>query len=198
MFTEWCFVIQGPATHVDKTVSSVYPFSYLYSTWKEDKEKVSNIKDVIFNEKPASSGIGNLFYQQTTTLNGLIKAKNLGFKKCVKLRSDFILNNPIELIKIFNRKLNLFFWHDYNGGYFADYIMAGKVDILIELWKRTEGSYSFAEQMINENFSNMLLPQEDIKFFLYEINESNDIFWSKYNKYLSSYKIDKLALNYIP
>jgi hypothetical protein len=43
----------------------------------------------------------------------------------------------------------------------------------------------------------MQLKNEEFTFFLNRINDENDIFWTKYNKFLSSYKADKSAIDHI-
>ena len=51
--------------------------------------------------------------------------------------------------------------------------------------------------MITENFFEMGLKEEDFEFYLNKLNKKNDIFWTKYDKFLSSYKSDELALDFI-
>ena len=51
--------------------------------------------------------------------------------------------------------------------------------------------------MITENFFEMGLKEDDFTFFLNKLDGENDIFWTKYDKSLSSYKEDKLALDFI-
>ena len=195
---EWCIVVQGPSDCVSEIKKSTQGYKTIFSTWVGDEDRYSKGDDVIFNEKPKEVGIGNLFYQQTTTMNGLLKAQKLGFKNVLKTRSDFIPTNINELIASFTHKLNLFFWHNYTGGYICDYFMAGKTDLMINLWeKRSDEGYKFAERMITENFFEMDLGKDDLSFCLNKLNEKNDIFWTKYNKFLSSYKVDELALDFI-
>jgi hypothetical protein len=195
---EWCIIVQGPSDSVSEIKKSTEGYKTIFSTWVGDESKYSKDDDVIFNEKPKQVGIGNLYYQQTSTMNGLLKAQNLGFKNVFKTRSDFIPTNINELIKGFTHKLNLFFWHNYTGGYICDYFMAGETELMIKLWKKkSDEGYNFAERMITENFFEMGLKEEDFEFYLNKLNKKNDIFWTKYDKFLSSYKSDELALDFI-
>jgi len=193
-----CIIIQGPSIHVDEIKKTMNGQNIIFSTWEGDEDKYIKTDNVIFNKKPQTNGIGNLFYQQETTINGLLKAKNLKFEKALKLRSDFIVYDINKLLLILTSKLNFFFWHDYDGGYICDYLMAGNIDLMIELWSINKNSnYEFAEKMILENFLKMNLKKEEIYFFLKDINTENDIYWTKYKKYLSSYNREESALNYI-
>ena len=161
---EWCIIVQGPSDSVSEIKRSTEGYKTIFSTWVGDESKYSKDDDVIFNEKPKEVGIGNLYYQQTSTMNGLLKAQNLGFKNVFKTRSDFIPTNINELIKGFTHKLNLFFWHNYTGGYICDYFMAGEIELMIKLWKKkSDEGYNFAERMITENFFEMGLKEEDFR-----------------------------------
>jgi len=195
---EWCIIIQGPSVNVEEIKKSMKDENYIFSTWEGDENKYLSTDNVIFNKKPQNPGKGNLFYQQKTTTNGLLKAKKLGFKKSVKIRSDFIVKDINKLLDIFTHEMNFFFWHDYNGGYICDYLMAGDTNLMIKMWESNENKeYLFAEQMIHENFHKTKLKNEQFTFFLNKINDENDIYWTKYKKFISSYKSEKLALDYI-
>jgi len=195
---KWCIVIQGPSVKVEEIKKSTENQNCIFSTWKGDENKYLKNDNVIFNEKPQNPGIGNLFYQQITTANGLLKAKELGFENVLKIRSDYVPKNINKLLDIFTHKINFFFWHNHEGGYICDYLMAGDIDLMIKLWSKNEKmNYAFAEQMILENFYKMQLKNEEFIFFLNRINDENDIFWTKYNKFLSSYKADKSAIDHI-
>jgi hypothetical protein len=195
---EWCIIIQGPSVNVEEIKKSMKDENYIFSTWEGEEHKYINKENVIFNKKPQNPGTGNLFYQQETTINGLLKAKELGFQKTLKIRSDYIVKDINKLIDIFTHEINFFFWHNYNGGYICDYLMAGDINLMIKLWsKNKKTNFLFSEQMILENFFEMELNNEQFNFFLNKINDENDIYWIKYKKFLSSYKSEKLALDYI-
>lgn len=197
--SENCFiVIQGPSVNVNDIKLTMKGKSFIFSTWEDEKFKYLKNDNVIFNTKPKNPGPRNLFYQQKSTLEGLIAAKRMGFKKVLKLRSDFIANDINLLLNVFNKKLNFFFWHDYNGGYFCDYLMSGDIDMMIELWKVDEKEiYQFPEELVLKNFLKHKFDIKNINFFLRNIDNKNDIYWTKYNKFLSSYKSEPLALDYI-
>ena len=195
---EWCIIVQGPSDSVSEIKRSTEGYKTIFSTWVGEESCYSKEDDVIFNEKPEEAGTGNLFYQHKTTMSGLLKAQELGFENVLKIRSDFIVKDIDRLINSFTHQLNFFFWHNYNGGYICDYFMAGEIELMIKLWKKkSDEGYNFAERMITENFFEMGLKEEDFEFYLNKLNKKNDIFWTKYDKFLSSYKSDELALDFI-
>tara|TARA_R110000751_G_scaffold307796_2_gene431638 strand:+ start:179 stop:775 length:597 start_codon:yes stop_codon:yes gene_type:complete len=195
---KWCIVVQGPSDCVPEIRKATEGYKTIFSAWVGEESCYSKEDDVIFNEKPEEAGTGNLFYQQKTTMSGLLKAQELGFENVLKIRSDFIVKDIDRLINSFTHQLNFFFWHNYNGGYICDYLMAGKTELIISLWKIKSGKYyMFSERMITENFFEMGLNKDDFIFFLNSLNKKNNIFWTKYKKFLSSYKSDNLALNFI-
>lgn len=195
---EWCIIVQGPSCNVEEIKKSMKNQNFIFSTWEGEEYKYTDKENVIFNKKPQNPGTGNLFYQQETTINGLLKAKQLGFKKVLKIRSDYIAKDINKLIDIFTHEINFFFWHNYNGGYICDYLMAGDINLMIKLWsKNKKTNFLFPEQMILENFFEMELNNKQFNFFLNRLDSENDIFWTKYNKFLSSYKADKLAIDHI-
>jgi len=101
-YSNYCIVIQGPILHNDNfTKNTILNYMKLYgninivlSTWSDEKyninKEIFKFKNVyiIFSEKPANYGIQNINLQIISTLNGLLKAKELKCKFVLKTRTD--------------------------------------------------------------------------------------------------------------
>lgn len=180
--TDTCIIVQGPTlenvkTYYNNNVSSIC--DVLFSTWEGEEYKYT-YENVIFNKVPLNCGVGNLYNQQASTLNGLLKAKCSGFKKVIKIRSSMIITNPCEFIDLFVKKLNFFLWHNHLHGYITDYLMGGDIDYMINLWSNIDKTkeWEYAEQAItNSFFKNVfhLLEKQDFYFFGNLINQENDV-----------------------
>lgn len=188
--SDFCIIYQGPLTFFNE-IRTAWNFSQIiFSFWKGEKPIVK--KDRFYfleNEKPIDYGIHNLYLQQTSTLNGLIAAKKLGFKKAIKIRSDMIPNNENEFLKLFSNELNFLFWHDYNSGYLVDYLMGGNIDLLIDLWSFEKNNYAFPEQAITKQ-AKKKIATSNISFIGKSLSDNNDILWLKNQKKISSYLKD--------
>ena len=109
-FSSVAVILQGPvATKDNFTINTIKMYKKYYdgiriivSTWKDAEPKViASIKtegvDVILNEYPAVNPEGNLNYQLTTSLAGVLRARELGAKYVVKTRTDQRYYNPCAL-----------------------------------------------------------------------------------------------------
>ena len=115
-------------------------------------------------------------------------AKELGFKKAIKLRSDMVINNPYEFINMFKNKINFLYSHTSHGGYLVDYCMGGDIDYIIELWSfDIDKCFAFPEVSITEQFIKMNLNPDEVAFVGNKLHEYNDIYWIKYDTKISSY-----------
>lgn len=189
-----CFIVQGPSNHVNiiKEKLEQSSIKIFFSTWNNDKEKYDNLENVILSDYPNNNGVGNINLQMTTTLNGLIEAKRLGYKRAIKFRSDMFPTNPLEFVKLFdNNFLNFFSWHYSKqgslSGYMVDYIMSGNIDDLIKIWTIEDYNHWVPEVLMTRNILKYLKNNE-MSFFLNKLNNENDVYWIKYNCYLSMYK----------
>lgn len=190
---ETCIIIQGKSDYVDQLKNNWINNRVLFSTWIGEENKYIKNDLVIFNKPPNDSGPQNLFYQQVSSLNGLLEAKKMGFKKALKIRSDMIVKNTKDFLNLFDKDLNFFYWHNHSGGYICDYFMGGDLNKMIELWDiDLSNKYKFPEEAITKSFIDKKLYKNSFKFFGNSINKSNDIFWIKNNKYLSHYSEDPL------
>lgn len=190
-----CIIVQGKSDYVNQIKNNWNDNNVIFSTWIGEESKYTKNDLVIFNKPPHYSGPQNLFYQQITSLNGLLKAKEIGYKKAIKIRSDMLVENTKKFLNLFDKDLNFFYWHDYDGGYICDYFMGGDIDQMIKLWDIDKSiQYKFPEQAITKSFIHKKLYKNTFKFFGKSIDNLNDIFWIKNNKYLSSYLEDNLFI----
>jgi hypothetical protein len=131
-----CVVVQGPtySQWITKVKESWVGYQVIFSTWDSaDKSLYDESDIVIYNPHPALAGIKNLNYQKVSTINGVIKAKELGWDRVLKVRSDFSTTTADGLFKLFDKtKLNLHgYWH---LGYISDFFMEGEVDDILKLF----------------------------------------------------------------
>ena len=188
-------VIQGPTTHYDQ-LKSKWGSNLVWSTWEGDELNYSSLDNVIFSQIPTQTGNRNVNLPKISTLNGLKKAKQLGYTRAIKTRSDLYPTNYNKLVSLFKEGLNVTFFHNHRDGYYVDYIFEGDVDLLIQCFSFTNITPLYAEQAITEQI-NKIYSKKDINYYGRFLNKENDLFWSKNNLYLSSYNSDKNFLNYV-
>jgi len=181
----WAIVVQGPSNHVEEIKKAWDGFTIIWSTWIGEESKYNFNDIVIFNEYPQDRGVNNLGLQKISTIEGIKKAKELGFKRVLKWRSDLIPNNSNELIKSFkDNHLNFLSWH-IEGEYFIDYFLGGGIDDVYEAWNLNTTSGPFPERVITDNILDKKF--KNFNFIANELSKDNEVFWPKYNVYLSSY-----------
>lgn len=115
-YDELGIVIQGPLKREDEfTLETVrlykkwYPnVTVIVSTWKnEDADVIRQMEEcgaiVIQGDLPSNSGILNINYQLTSSINGIRKAKELNLEYVLKTRSDqrLTMNNFVEILMHF-------------------------------------------------------------------------------------------------
>jgi hypothetical protein len=138
-----CVVVQGP-THpswIQKVKESWVGYQIIFSTWEGTDRKLYDESDiVIYNPIPSECGIKNLNLQKISTINGFLKAKELGWTRALKVRSDFSTTSADGLFSIFDgKKLNLHGWWD---SYITDFYMEGEIEDVITLFEvPTSGNY---------------------------------------------------------
>ena len=155
-------VMQGPIVTKDsftyetlKIYRKRFPkISLILSTWNEySKDELNKFKainvEIIRNTKPDYAGISNINFQIESTKNGIFKAKELGFKYCLKTRTDqriyrhdFILFflSLLDIFKIENKNLrkrliiaslNTYKYRLYGV---SDMLMFGHIDDMFKYW----------------------------------------------------------------
>ena len=114
MDLDLAIIIQGESNYVENLRSAFKGCNTIFSTWHGEESKYSDDDKVIYNLIPDDRGPCNLNLQKISTINGLLLAKKLGFKKALKIRSDLIPNNTTEFLNLFNNNyLNFLCWHDH-------------------------------------------------------------------------------------
>lgn len=181
-------IIQGPANNIEELKLAWNGYTIIWSTWVGNEDKFNNDDIVIFSELPQEVGVQNIALQKKSTLEGINKSKELGFERVLKWRSDLIPNNTDELVKLFKENhLNFLAWHS-DGKYFVDYFIEGPIDEMAIAWDIPTIYGSFSERISTDN----ILNKNKIKFnfILNELSDNNEIFWVKYNVFLSKYNND--------
>lgn len=201
---DFVIIVQGPSLYIEQVKNSLFGFNVIFSTWAGEENKYLDNDNVIFNEIPYYSGPFNFNYQKKSTLSGLIEAKNLGYKRALKLRSDIIPTNINEFIKLLdNNDLNFLCWHHhevYPGcpGYLVDYLMSGNINDLIKLWDIKNMDWcDTPEVYLTNQYIQILIDAVNINYFLNNLNENNNLYWIKKQIMLSSYKANDLYDRYI-
>jgi len=195
---DFVIVVQGGSIHVEEIRKALKGFNVIFSTWEGNESKYLDSDIVVYNKIPTYTGPANLNLQKITTMSGLTKAKELGYKRALKLRSDLVPTNSNDFIKLLdNDYLNFLCWHSHEvypdcPGYLVDYLMSGKIDDLLVLWDIKDMSWcNVPEIHITQQYINELMDKVDVEYFLQELNEKNDLFWIKRGINLRTYQANK-------
>lgn len=200
-----CLIIQGPSNNV-AIIKDKYKninVQLIFSTWEGEENKYNENDNVIFNKIPIEKGIQNVMLQQLSTYNGLLKAKELGFKNAIKIRSDAYFTDLSSFLKndIDYNKLNFLYFLDYhringpdknnnNYKYLCDYIQISNIDNLLKIWNFKYETVSYAEQLITKHVFNTF-KNDDVDFIGNFLTKDCDIYWISRKLYLSSFNYDK-------
>ena len=195
-----CLIIQGPSNNVD-IIKDEYKdnnIPIIFSAWEGEESKYDKNDIVVFNKMPIERGIQNVMLQQLSTYNGLLKAKELGFKNAIKIRSDAYFTDLSLFLKndIDYNKLNFLYFLDYhrtNGPdknnneykYFCDYIQISSVDNLLKMWNFKYDICSYSEQLTTKHIFNSF-KRDDIAFIGNYLTKNCDIYWISRKLYLST------------
>jgi hypothetical protein len=200
---DFVIVVQGASSYVKMLKESLKEFNVIYSTWEGQQQNYTESDTVIYNKMPVFAGPANLNLQKVTTIAGLQKAKELGYKRALKIRSDILPTNTKEFIKsLDNDSMNFLCWHYHEvypncPGYLIDYLMSGKIDDLLELWDINDMSWcSVPEIHLTQQYITKLINKVNVEYFLPSLNVNNDLYWIKRNINLSSYQENKIYDKY--
>jgi hypothetical protein len=179
-----CIIIQGPTNekYVLDNKNCWKDNQIIFSTWIDSDKSVYNLDNdiVLFNNYPSHTGVANWEYQRISTLNGILKAKELGFKRVVKWRSDFKTNNSKNLLKLFDLdKINFYAFVNHRGGYITDFFMEGDINDMLELFNN-EKNGEFPERILTDRVYELNLDKK-VNFICKLLNNECDIYWHKLN-----------------
>ena len=131
-----CVVVQGPTypQWIREVKASWVGYQVIYSTWDNVDRSLYDESDiVVYNPIPSEHGTKNLNLQKVSTINGFLKAKELGWTRALKVRGDFTTATADGFFELFDKdKLNL---HGYWQSYINDFYMEGEIDDIITLFE---------------------------------------------------------------
>ena len=187
-----CIVIQGPSSNVSELKTSWAGYDIIWSTWVGEEIKYDDNDVVIFNQMPYDKGVGNVKLQQLSTIKGVEKAKELGYKRAFKWRSDMLPTNPKKLLNLLTNDVNILFFHNqlpYRVGSYVDYVMESDVDTMASIWDFNESNSTHAEAIITSNIKTKNI--KNISLFGGCLDDDNDIVLIKRNINIKDYKLHK-------
>lgn len=198
MEEDTCFVITGllQDNYVDYLISIFSNIKEkIVSTWKDqdlillDKLKTNGFI-LVLNDYPQIKTSSN--FQIVNNSNGSKKAKELGYKYTLNLRTDLLPNDVTKfrtvLRSLIDTKLSSLGFFGHEGGYILQHFMCGPVDKIVEFYGEKENkSFTLCyEKYLQENY----FKKEDVNFedtlnqFKYCIQELKDnnisFIWIKY------------------
>lgn len=185
-------LLQGPATF-DTDLINFYKQDTIFSTWVGEK---SNLKNTIYVNKPKIPGVGNSNLQFSGCLAGCNYAESLGFDYVLKIRSDLLLQDYDNIIKSLNKdKLSFLFYHNWSGGYLADYIIGGPVKLLKKIWDYdTSFDNNFSERILMNQLKKFQI--DEVDYMMPKLIKEGIICYSlKWGKDITeSFRLDDLAI----
>jgi len=193
-----CVVVQGQTypEYIDSVRRGWEGYQIIFSTWDTtDKRYYKEDDIVIYNPVPADCGTKNLNLQKISTINGFLKAKELGWTRALKARSDFSTTTADGFFELFDSsKLNL---HGYWNGYINDFYMEGEIDDILTLFDVPPGG-SFPEWNLTKQLYDSKLNEKShcivngLKF-----NEA-DIKWERMGYWFSSHVGNGIVTDVLP
>jgi hypothetical protein len=193
-----CVVVQGP-THskwLDEVRNSWIGYQVIFSTWDNaDKTLYSESDIVIYNPIPFEAGVTNLNLQKVSTINGLLKAKELGWTRALKVRSDFSTTTADGFFSLFDKnKLNLHAWW---GSYITDFYMEGEIDDIINLFE-VDVHGQFPEWHLTKKLYESGLNEKSVCMVNKLINGEADIYWQPKQCWFSVHTTNSVVTDVLP
>lgn len=186
MCKDICIVVQGPSNYIEELNNTWKLYkNVVYSTWKNNfLNSCDLIDNIIYQDVPDNCGIRNLNLQKISTYNGIEFAKQNGYDRVLKIRSDMMPTNIDKFLNLFYDKNNfyVFSWINHEQGYYTDYFMCGDIKAMEYVWN-FDGTknYNYPEQIITEKIK--CLNKNIVECYNYMCDE-NDLYWIKYGKML--------------
>lgn len=191
-------IIQGPNTHAEEIKKCYDSFSVIFSTL--ENSETSNLKDsnfiILKNKIPEHPGKSNFNYQVINTLNGIKKAKELGYDYVFKIRSDITIKEMQKLFDLMISSKDIIYfsaYHNWDGGYLCEHMLYGHVDLMEKLWSIPASNSEIAPEIqltnnLKKQFSNI-----KIKYIFPLLYDNNIMaYWEKRKFFLNNYQNDKL------
>jgi predicted Rdx family selenoprotein len=179
-----CIIVQGPAysNSIAQIRECWKEYDVIYSTWEGGEILYTSDEKVIYSKLPPYTGVKNLNYQKISTIAGLKLAKELGYERALKWRSDMWTNNASELLSKFTDGYNTMCWVDSEGGYLTDYWMEDTIDNLLLLWD-IEPNGDFPEKVLTDRIKELGWIDR-VNLLIEHLNTNLDIFWNtRYGPY---------------
>lgn len=191
-------IIQGPNTYAEQIKKCYNSFSVIFSTLENCE--TSNLKDsnfiILKNKIPEYPGKANFNYQVINTLNGIKKAKELGYDYVFKIRSDITIKEMQKLLDLMISSKDIIYfsaYHNWDGGYLCEHMLYGHVDLMEKLWSIPVSKSEIAPEIqltnnLKKEFSNI-----KIKYIFPLLYDNNIMaYWEKRQFFLNNYKNDEL------
>ena len=193
-----CVVVQGQTypNYVDMVRDSWEGYQIIFSTWDNTDRKLYKESDiVIYNSIPTHVGVKNLNLQKISTISGFLKAKELGWDRALKVRSDFTTTTADGLFGLFDRtKLNL---HGYWGSYITDFYMEGEIDDVINLFEvSVDGQYP--EWHLTKKLYESELNKKSVCIVKNLVKDVCDIKWERMGYWFSSHNRNGICTAVLP
>jgi hypothetical protein len=187
-----CIIVQGNINPewIPLVKQGFKDYHTIYSTWEGTDRNLFDEWDMVMYNAMPEFGVKNLNLQRVSSLNGFLKAKEMGFKRVLKWRSDFYCPHPKEFLETFDKDcINFYSWH--NDGYVTDFFMEGDIDEMIELFSFDNwNEVPYPERAFTNRLFALGLDKK-AAFNCKKIFEPNDVKWFKHNYWLSFNTLDE-------
>jgi hypothetical protein len=187
-----CIIVQGNINPewIPLVKQGFKDYHTIYSTWEGTDRNLFDEWDMVMYNAMPEFGVKNLNLQRVSSLNGFLKAKEMGFKRVLKWRSDFYCPHPKEFLETFDKDcINFYSWH--NDGYVTDFFMEGDIDEMIELFSFDNwNEVPYPERAFTNRLFALGLDKK-AAFNCKKIFEPNDVKWLKHNYWLSFNTLDE-------
>jgi hypothetical protein len=195
-----CIVVQGQSNeaYIKEIKRGWAGFQIIFSTWEDTDTSLYEPNDiVIYNPYPKDRGVANLGYQKLSTQKGFLKARELGWDRAVKWRSDQWPKNGAEFYKLFDTTaLNVYAWMNHSGGYICDYFVEGDIQSVIDLYE-VPAHCQFPEKNLTQSlFEKGLNP--NARCIVKGVKEECDMYSGKWEKWFGDFSDSDLYTADIP
>lgn len=171
----------------------------IFSTWENEPHYCYDDTDfVLYNKTPENVGTLNYNLQRVSSLNGFLKAKEMGYERVIKWRSDLIPKNYKTLLSFFkNDCINFYAFMNHQHGYVCDFFMEGDINEMINLFSDEDVNPPYPEYAFTKKMFEFGLDKK-ANFICKKLStEGADIFWNKHNYWFSNNVVQTQYMDYI-